>query len=142
MEDKNQLEEGQLIVSPENEENRLTVSDELEKEITKQVTALKANDPKLKSVFPIIVSGEDYDEKELYIGYFRQPNFASFSKYLSAAQSNQAVAMRTLASDCFLAGDRELINDDSLFLFGLMGQLSKVIEMRQGKLVNLSKPGK
>lgn len=131
MEDKTQLEESQLFISAE-----------LEKEITKQVATLKEGDPKLKSIFPIVVSGEEYDEKEMYVGYFRQPTFASFSKYLSAAQANQAVAMRTLAKDCFLAGDQELVNDDSLFLFGLMGQLSKVIEMRQGKLVNLSKPGK
>lgn len=131
MEDKIQLEESQLFISAE-----------LEKEITKQVATLKESDPKLKSIFPIVVSGEEYDEKEMYVGYFRQPTFASFSKYLSAAQANQAVAMRTLAKDCFLAGDQELVNDDSLFLFGLMGQLSKVIEMRQGKLVNLSKPGK
>lgn len=131
MEDKTQLEESQLFISAE-----------LEKEITKQVATLKEDDPKLKSIFPIVVSGEEYDEKEMYVGYFRQPTFASFSKYLSAAQANQAVAMRTLAKDCFLAGDQELVNDDSLFLFGLMGQLSKVIEMRQGKLVNLSKPGK
>ena len=61
---------------------------------------------------------------------------------MSAAQSNQAVAMRTLARDCFMDGDKELIDDDSLFLFGLMGQLGKVIEVRQGQLVNLSKPGK
>lgn len=131
MEEKNQLEDGQIMVPAE-----------LEKDITKQIATLKESDPKLKTVFPIIVAGAEYDDKDMYVGYFRQPTFASFSKYLSAAQTNQAVAMRTLASDCFLAGDRELINDDSLFLFGLMGQLSKVIEMRQGKLVNLSKPGK
>jgi hypothetical protein len=47
-----------------------------------------------------------------------------------------------LAKDCFIEGDRELIDDDSLFLFGLMGQLSEIIKMRQGKLVNLSKTGK
>lgn len=64
------------------------------------------------------------------------------SKYLTAAQKDQAVAMRTLAKECFLDGDKELVDDDSLFLFGLMGQLAKVIEMRNGKLVNLSKIGK
>lgn len=50
--------------------------------------------------------------------------------------------MRTLAKECFLDGDKELVDDDSLFLFGLMGQLAQVIEMRNGKLVNLSKTGK
>ena len=84
----------------------------------------------------------DYDEKKHYVAYFRQPDFKTFSKYLSAASSNNAVAMRTLAKDCFLAGDEEMIKDDSLFLFGTMGQLSRIIEMRNGRLVNLSKTRK
>lgn len=111
--------------------------------IEKKVKELKAQNPDIKMIFPIVVDGnEDFGEKENYVGYFRQPSFKTFSKYLTASQSNQAVAMRTLAKDCFLDGDRELIDDDSLFLFGLMGQLSKIIEMRHGRLVNLSKPGK
>ena len=116
---------------------------EVQKEIEKTVASLKSKDPKLRVVYPICVEGNvEYDEKELYIGYFRQPSFQAFSKYLSATQSNQAVAMRALAKDCFLDGDKDLVDDDSLFLFGLMGQLSKIIEMRHGRLVNLSKPGK
>lgn len=124
------------------ESMQIDISADLQKTIEKEVSLLKEKDPKLKVVFPIIVEGCDYDDKEMYIGYFRQPSFQSFSKYLSASQSNQAVAMRTLATDCFLSGDKELVDDDSLFLYGLMGQLSKVIEMRHGRLVNLSKPGK
>lgn len=123
--------------------NQVEVTTEIQKEIEKTVAALKEKDPKLRVVFPICVEGnEDYDEKSLYVGYFRQPSFQAFSKYLAAAQTNQAVAMRNLAKDCFLDGDKDLIDDDSLFLFGLMGQLSKIIEMRHGRLVNLSKPGK
>ncbi|MDR1090964.1 MAG: hypothetical protein LBL79_07795 [Prevotella sp.] len=118
------------------------ITADLEKQIKAKVKSLKDNDPKLKHIFPFVVFGNDGDSKEQYVGYFRQPTFNVFSKYLAASQSNNAVAMRTLAKDCFLAGDDELINDDSLFLFGLMGQLSKMIEMRQGLLVNLSKPGK
>ena len=115
----------------------------VKKEIEKKVEALKETNPKCRVIFPIIVEGNpDYDEKENYIGYFTQPSFTSFSKYISASQNNQAVAMRQLAKDCFLDGDKELIDDDSLFLFGLMGQLSKIIEMRNGRLVNLSKAGK
>ena len=72
----------------------------------------------------------------------RAVTFKAFSKYLTASQSNQALAMRTLATDCFVGGDKELIDDDSLFLFGLMGQLGQIIQMRNGTLVNLSKPGK
>lgn len=119
------------------------VSQELMAVIEKKVKELKAQKPELKRIFPIVVDGNpDFGEKENYIGYFQQPSFKTFSKYLTAAQSNQAVAMRVLAKDCFVDGDKELVDDDSLFLFGLMGQLSKIIEMRHGRLVNLSKPGK
>lgn len=104
---------------------------------------LKAKDETIGMIFPLVVQGNpSYDSKELYIGYFRQPNFKIFSKYLVASSQNNAGAMRTLARDCFLAGDKELIDNDSLFLFGLMGQLTKIIEVRQGALVNLSKTGK
>lgn len=112
------------------------------KEVENKVAELKAANPK-KRIFPLAVEGDpDFDEKDVYIGYFKQPSFVEFSKYLAASQKDQAVAMRTLARDCFLDGDRALIDDDSLFLFGLMGQLSEIIKMRQGKLVNLSKAGK
>ena len=111
-------------------------------EIEEKVSELKANNPKCR-IFPLAVEGDpDYDDKDVYIGYFKQPSFVQFSKYLAASQNDQAVAMRTLARDCFLDGDKALIDDDSLFLFGLMGQLSEIIKMRQGKIVNLSKPGK
>jgi len=128
-----------------NEENVIIgveVSSELRATIEKKVKELKEKDAKLRVVFPIVVEGDSYDDKEMYVGYFRQPSFKTFSKYLTAAQSNQAVAMRTLAEDCFLDGDKELVTDDSLFLFGLMGNLSEIIKMRNGKLVNLSNPGK
>jgi len=35
-----------------------------------------------------------------------------------------------------LDGDKELIDNESLFLFGLMGQLSEVISTRQSTIVN------
>lgn len=112
------------------------------KEVENKMAELKAANPK-KRILPLAVEGDpDFDEKDVYIGYFKQPSFVEFSKYLAASQKDQAVAMRTLARDCFLDGDRALIDDDSLFLFGLMGQLSEIIKMRQGKLVNLSKAGR
>lgn len=125
------------ILTPE-----IEVTDKLRVTIEAKIKELKESNPKVRVVYPIIVAGSEGDEKELYIGYFRQPSFQAFSKYLTASQSNQAVAMRTLAHDCFLAGDKELVDDDSLFLFGLMGNLSEIIKMRHSKLVNLSNPGK
>lgn len=112
-------------------------------EISKKVAELKKNNEGVSAIFPIVVEGRpDFEEKPHYIGYFCQPSFKTFSKYLVASQQNQAGAMRTLARDCFLDGDKELVDNDSLFLFGLMGQLSKIIEMRNGALINLSKTGK
>lgn len=109
--------------------------------IEKKVAELKANNPKAK-IIPLMVDGDGDDEKEVYVGYFVQPSFLNFSKYLTLSQKDQASAMRQLAKDCFLDGDRELIYDDSLFLFGLMGQLQHLIKMRGGRVINLSKPGK
>lgn len=109
--------------------------------VEKKVAELKENNPKLK-VFPLLVEGDADDTKEVYIGYFCQPSFLNFSKYLTLSQKDQVSAMRQLAKDCFLDGDRELIDDDSLFLFGLMGQLQHIIKMRGGRVINLSKPGK
>lgn len=114
---------------------------ELQKAIDVKAAKLK-EEKGIRVIYPLVVEGREYDEKDVYIGYFQQPNFKVFSKYLSASQSNNALAMRNLAKDCFVDGDKELIDDDSLFLFGLMGQLSQIIEMRNGALVNLSSPGK
>lgn len=124
------------------EEMNEQLSKEMMATIEKRCAELKA-EKNLKAVFPIVVDGNpDFGEKEHYLAYFSQPSFKTFSKYLSAAQKDQVVAMRVLAQDCFLDGDKDLMSDDSLFLFGLMGQLSKIVEVRHGRLVNLSKPGK
>ena len=55
---------------------------------------------------------------------------------MAASKKDEVMAMRTLARDCFIDGDRELVDNDSLFLFGLMGQLSELITTRQSVLVN------
>lgn len=118
-------------------------SEKVQSEIENKITTLKQNDPKLKRIYPILVLGDvEAGEKPYYIGYFKQPPFPAFSKYLSLSQKDQAGAMRELAKDCFLDGDKELIKDESLFLYGLMPHLAQLIEMRQGKVVNLSKAGK
>ncbi|CDB10925.1 putative uncharacterized protein [Bacteroides sp. CAG:633] len=118
-------------------------SEKVQSEIENKITTLKQNDHKLKRIYPIMVLGDvEAGEKPYYIGYFKQPPFPAFSKYLSLSQKDQAGAMRELAKDCFLDGDKELIKDESLFLYGLMPHLAQLIEMRQGKVVNLSKAGK
>lgn len=125
-----------------NEDNNI-IPAELQKQVDEKIKALKASDPKLKKVYAIIVDGDEDDEKEQYVGYFKRPSFVAFSKFLTISQkSDNAVAMRGLAKDCFVDGDKELVDDDDIFLFGTMAQLGNLIEVRHGQLVNLSKPGK
>lgn len=127
----------------ENKNEDVLLSEQIQAEVEKKVKELKSADPKLKKVFPILVEGDEDDgEKHYYLAYFKQPPFPAFSKYLSLSQKDQAGALRELAKDCFIDGDRELVKDDSLFIYGLMPHLAQLIEIRQGKLVNLSKAGK
>lgn len=119
------------------------VTESVLKEIEQKVAALKEADAKLKKVYPIVVAGDvEEGEKELYIGYFKRPSFAAFSKYMSLSQQDQVGSFKELAKDCFVDGDKELIKDDSLFLYGLMPNLYQIIQMRNSKLVNLSNAGK
>lgn len=92
---------------------------------------------KLKKVYPIYVFGEEGDEKELYLGYFGTPNIVTFSKFLSNSKKDEVTAIRQLARDTFLEGDNELVEDEGLFLYGLMGQIQNIVAQREGGIVNL-----
>ena len=109
------------------EEKNLTL--EQENVIKEKAKKLKT-EGKYRKVFP------ESGEKEFYVAYMREPNFPTFSKFMAASKKDEVQAMRTLAKDCFLDGDKELIDNESLFLFGLMGQLSEVISTRQSTIVN------
>lgn len=116
------------------EERNLTLKQE--SEIRERAAALKA-ERKLRKVYPMVVFGDtDCGEKEIYVAYMAEPTFPQFSKFMAASKKDEVTAMRTLAKDCFLEGDRDLVDNDSLFLFGLMGQLAEIIQTRQTTLVN------
>lgn len=116
---------------------------EKEEEIKKKVESLKKEDPKkYKRVKPIVIFGDEFDEKEIYVGFFIEPNFAAFSKFIQLQKKDDVAALRALARDTFVAGDKEIIDDDSLFLYGLSPELSKILEARQTKVINFSKAGK
>lgn len=118
------------------------LSDEQLEAIKAKVAELRKS-KNIKRIYPIAVQGDEYDEKECYIAYFKQPNLMEFSKYLSISSKNDpTVAMRQLAKDCFVDGDRELVDDDSLFIYGAMPFLSGILNTRRGSLVNFSKSGK
>lgn len=122
------------------EEKSLTLVQE--EQIRKKALELKA-EKKLRKVYPMVVFGDvECDEKEVYVAYLSEPTFPQFSKFMAASKKDEVTAMRTLAKDCFIEGDKDLVDNESLFLFGLMGQLSDIITTRQSTLVNLSKAGK
>lgn len=116
------------------EERSLTLKQE--SEIKEKAKVLKS-EKKLRKVYPMVVFGDtECGEKEFYVAYMGEPTFPQFSKFMAASKKDEVMAMRSLAKDCFLDGDKELVDTDSLFLFGLMGQLAEIIQTRQSTLVN------
>ncbi|MDR2914014.1 MAG: hypothetical protein LBV74_04130 [Tannerella sp.] len=117
--------------------NEKSLTLQQEADIKKKAAELKT-EKKLRKVYPMVVFGDAAcGEKEFYAAYLAEPSFPQFSKFMAASKKDEVMAMRTLARDCFLDGDKELVDNDSLFLFGLMGQLSEIISTRQSVLVNL-----
>ncbi|WP_320889026.1 hypothetical protein [Bacteroides sp.] len=113
-----------------------TLSLEQETEIKKKAQKLK-EEKKLRKIFPMVIFGDtSTGEKEFYVAYMGEPTFPQFSKFMAASKRDEVSAMRALAKDCFLDGDKELVDNESLFLYGLMGQLSEIIATRQSTLVN------
>ena len=120
--------------------NEKALTLQMETEIRDKALKIKT-DKKLRKVFPMVVFGDETDEKEVFVAYLAEPSFPQFSKFMAASKKDEVTAMRALAKDCFIDGDKELVDNDSLFLFGLMSQLSEVISTRQSALVNLSTAG-
>lgn len=114
--------------------NDVNVPVEVREEILKKAQELKAQ-YKLRKIFIVVVEGEDDDEKPLYIAYLRRPNLAHFSQYMNFVQKDLVQANKMLATNVFLAGDRELVDDDDLFLYGTMQQLSHIIDSRNADMV-------
>lgn len=114
-----------------------SLSLQMESDIKEKAQQLKS-EKKLRKVYPIVVWGDtSCGEKEVYVAYMAEPSFPQFSKFMVASKKDEVMAMKTLAKDCFVDGDKELVDNESLFLFGLMGQLSEIISTRQTALVNL-----
>lgn len=68
------------------------ISESLQKTIDENIAKLREKNPKCR-IYGIVVKGTEFDEKELYVGYFREPSFKTFSKYLysSATVSRRLV---------------------------------------------------
>lgn len=112
----------------------IEIPDEIREEIVNKAQALKA-EHKLRKIFIVLVEGEEGDEKPFYIAYLRRPSLPHFSQYMSFAQKDVIQANKMLALNVFVAGDRELVDDDELFLYGTMSQLNQLIESRNAEMV-------
>ena len=84
-----------------------------ESEIKEKAQKIK-EEKKLRKIYPMVVFGETGDEKEVYVAYMSEPTFPQFSKFMAASKKDEVMAMRTLARDCFIDGDRELVDNDSM----------------------------
>ncbi len=115
------------------------VTGEITLQMRQMIAEKKASLQKLhkRRVFVVAVKGWDSDEKPLYIAYLVQPNLMQFSQYMSFIQKDVVQANQMLARNVFVDGDKELIDNEDLFLYGLMPQLSKIVDSRDGELVNL-----
>ena len=112
----------------------VNVPAEVSQAIAEKIKELKAKHG-VKKVFVIVVEGDEDDTKPLYIGYFRRPNLMQFSVYMNFVQKDLIQANKQLAVNVFLDGDRELVDDEDLFLYGTMQQLSHVIDSRNADMV-------
>lgn len=133
-EKKTEVAENKNLVPAVEFINDVNVPIEVREEIVKKAEELKAMH-KLRKIFVIVVQGEEGDEKPLYIAYMRRPNLVHFSQYMNFVQKDLVQANKMLATNVFLAGDRELVDDDELFLYGTMQQLNHLIDSRNADMV-------
>ena len=110
------------------------LSPEIVSDILSRAESLRS-EKKLKRIYPIAVVGEECDEKPLYVGYFKRPDFMTFSMFMNKVTQDSVQASKMLAQNCFVDGDKELYADDDLFLFGLMNQLTVLVGDRHAELV-------
>jgi hypothetical protein len=122
-------------------DNKVELSVETRELITKKIEELRTKTG-VKRIQAIAVAGDEYDEKPLYIGYFRRPNTMQFSLWMNQAQKDPVQANKTLAQNTFLDGDKELVDNEDLFLYGLMSRISDLIQSRNADLVKLSSAAK
>lgn len=113
----------------------LYLTEEQTQEIKKKAEAIKKS-KNISKVIPIVIFGDSDDSKDMYVGYFKKPDLMAYSKFMSFAKKDEVKAMKVLANDCFIEGDKDLVDNDDVFLHGTMAQLSVLLEARKGTIVN------
>ena len=89
----------------------------------------------IKRVFAIVVEGDEFDEKPMFIGYFCNPSIMHFSNYMAFVTKDAVQAALNLAKATFIEGDRELVDDDDIFLRGTFDRFSAIMERRNSEMV-------
>ena len=118
-------------------ENSVDISVEIREQITKKIEELRTRTGN-KRIQAIVVIGDEYDEKPLYVAYFKRPNTMQFSLWMNQVQKDPVMANKTLAQSTFVDGDKELVDNEDLFLYGTMSKIAQIIESRNADLVKLS----
>ena len=130
-----------LAAAIEQQEVDTTVSDleipqEIKDQISEKIKTIKA-EKKIKKIYAIVVEGDEGDSKPYYIGYFKRPSFKGFSMWMNQLNKDTTVANKLLAQHSFIEGDKEMIDDDDVFLYGTMSHLTELIESRKSELVKV-----
>lgn len=97
----------------------------MEKITEQKISAWKK---KYGSVYEISVEGRK--------GYFRSPDRNILGYALSQNSKNPIVYNEVLAKNCWIDGDRMLLEDDTLFL-SISGKLADLIEIKEAALKKL-----
>lgn len=122
-------------------DNSVEISLEIREQITQKIEELRKKTG-IKRIQAIVIVGDEYDEKPLYVGYFKRPNTMQFSLWMNQAQKDPVQANKTLAQGTFVDGDKEIVDNEDLFLFGAMSKIAQLIESRNADLVKLSSAAK
>ena len=68
--------------------------------------------------------------------YFRSPDRNTMSYMISQGQQNPMAATEILAKNCFVGGDKALLDEDKYF-FAVMQQLGKLMQVKDASLKKL-----
>lgn len=114
--------------------SEIVMPEEVRAAISAKAEEIKAQH-KLRKIFIMVIEGEECDEKPFYVAYLRRPGAMVFSQYMNFAQKDIVQASRNLLNNVFIAGDRELVDDDDLFIYGAMPQVNMLLESRNADMV-------
>lgn len=111
---------------------------ELKAQVAQESLAEKAEKIKAKykvrKVYVITVQGEAGDSKAEYQAWIRRPDLKEFSMFTTMVAKNEVIlGGKTVLNTCFLEGDREIVDDDDIFL-GAVNQLEELMNVRSASI--------